>query len=303
VELSRRAQFTGQPEWILAKGISIIANELDIGIQVITESKKIPAQIWVTLGVDQCCPYLHKLNYLIRCTILHDIMAARNFYGPNAAQRFWYGLQYTDYILPVSNTSKDSLLRIAPYSVNKDKFLTYSGFVDFDFWHELALTEPRESLALIIGSPFEYKNVHESCLLGSISEAKTICVGLVDPFVKRMAPENVIFVTPPTDKELCELYWRARKVITLSSCEGFSLPPLEALAAGVPELYLSDIPVHREIYHEVATLIPLFWCLDKYKSDSNRKVISLEQTVQFRSKYDVSKVFDSVDSQIEKLLK
>lgn len=44
--------------------------------------------------------------------------------------------------------------------------------------------------------------------------------------------------------------------ISLSTCEGYGLAPMEALAKGLP-LFLSDIPVYREIYEGYASFIPL----------------------------------------------
>jgi glycosyltransferase involved in cell wall biosynthesis len=49
------------------------------------------------------------------------------------------------------------------------------------------------------------------------------------------------------DTDLAVLYQRARAFAFLSEYEGFGLPPLEALAAGVPPVVL-DTPVAREAY-------------------------------------------------------
>lgn len=51
--------------------------------------------------------------------------------------------------------------------------------------------------------------------------------------------------------ELAYFYNRATVLVCPSLYEGFSLPPLEAMACGAPTM-LSDIPVHRELYEDVA---------------------------------------------------
>lgn len=57
------------------------------------------------------------------------------------------------------------------------------------------------------------------------------------------------------EAELAALYRRAQVFAFLSEYEGFGLPPLEALAAGVPAV-VADTPVAREIYGDAATFVP-----------------------------------------------
>ena len=58
------------------------------------------------------------------------------------------------------------------------------------------------------------------------------------------------------DDELAALYGQATAFAWLSSYEGFGLPPLEAMAAGVP-VVAYDTPVAREVYGTAATLVPV----------------------------------------------
>ena len=58
------------------------------------------------------------------------------------------------------------------------------------------------------------------------------------------------------DDELAALYGQATAFAWLSSYEGFGLPPLEAMAAGVP-VVAGDTPVAREVYGSAATLVPV----------------------------------------------
>ncbi|HJO37143.1 MAG: glycosyltransferase family 1 protein [Vicinamibacterales bacterium] len=56
------------------------------------------------------------------------------------------------------------------------------------------------------------------------------------------------------DARLAAYYARARVFVFLSDYEGFGLPPLEALTAGVPIVVL-DTPVAREVYGDAATYV------------------------------------------------
>lgn len=58
-----------------------------------------------------------------------------------------------------------------------------------------------------------------------------------------------------SDVELAEAYATARVFAFLSDYEGFGIPPLEALAAGVPPLVL-DTPLSHEVYGDAALCVP-----------------------------------------------
>lgn len=68
---------------------------------------------------------------------------------------------------------------------------------------------------------------------------------------KYLANSNIVFKGYVSDEELDKYYQAAQLFVSLSHYEGFNIPVLEALASETNVL-ISDIPVHRELYSEVA---------------------------------------------------
>jgi glycosyltransferase involved in cell wall biosynthesis len=69
------------------------------------------------------------------------------------------------------------------------------------------------------------------------------------------AAGRVVFTGWVDDEELVGLLQHATALAFPSIYEGFGLPPLEGMAAGVPVL-VSDIPVIREVYGDAAMRLP-----------------------------------------------
>lgn len=61
-------------------------------------------------------------------------------------------------------------------------------------------------------------------------------------------------VLDPADAEIARLFAGAAAFVFPSFAEGFGLPPLEAMAAGVP-VVCSDIPVFREVYGDAVRYV------------------------------------------------
>jgi glycosyltransferase involved in cell wall biosynthesis len=71
-----------------------------------------------------------------------------------------------------------------------------------------------------------------------------------DPLFK----DRLIELPDPTDEEIVRLFSGAKAFVFPSFAEGFGLPPLEAMAAGVP-VVCSDIPVFREVYGDAVLYV------------------------------------------------
>ena len=68
-------------------------------------------------------------------------------------------------------------------------------------------------------------------------------------------PKNMKLLGFVSDEEAKTLMRDARAFLFPSYCEGFGMPPLEALSAGVFRIIVSDIPVMHEIFGENAIYI------------------------------------------------
>lgn len=76
-------------------------------------------------------------------------------------------------------------------------------------------------------------------------------------YEEREKLDNLIVTGYITDEELVGLYKNCACFIFPSLYEGFGIPPLEAITAGCKKILLSDIPVLKEVYGDVANYFSL----------------------------------------------
>ncbi len=76
---------------------------------------------------------------------------------------------------------------------------------------------------------------------------------IYNDFLRENKIENCFFTGYVEDGQLAWLYKNCKGFILPSFYEGFGVPPLEAIAMGCRNIFLSDIPVFREIYDGCAT--------------------------------------------------
>jgi glycosyltransferase involved in cell wall biosynthesis len=65
---------------------------------------------------------------------------------------------------------------------------------------------------------------------------------------------RVVEIHDPSDDDIARLFGGAKAFVFPSFAEGFGLPPLEAMASGVP-VVCSDIPVFREVYGDAVRYV------------------------------------------------
>ena len=110
--------------------------------------------------------------------------------------------------------------------------------------------EARKNLEAVIGALAQLRQPATLAIVGGIRD---------DAYHRRMrslveelgVTSRVHWLGFVSNPDLADLYRRAELFVTPSWDEGFNIPPLEAMASGVPVL-CSDIPVHRELFAQAA---------------------------------------------------
>lgn len=112
----------------------------------------------------------------------------------------------------------------------------------------------RKNLGRVLESVRISTSISKDCPLVVVGESD----GKIEDFsleVQGLISDGVVlFVGSVTDSELRWFYEKASVLIFASLDEGFGLPPLEAHHFGCP-VVLSNIPVFRELYSEIAEFV------------------------------------------------
>lgn len=229
--------------------------ERELGKQIaIFHYNAIPSfcRAWISLGVDHTCPHVDFLpNTVSRMAILHDTMPLDGYFG--VPDRYLKGVYSNDTFLYVSNYAKEAFLQKQP-TQNQKTFIflpNTHGFSCNDIPWTGGSHDPYRSVS--VSSIFERKNVFLTAEVAAAECCNHHHVGLVREVDREKwddAMQNSMFEHLPevSDVALYHVYQGAGLFLCLSSEEGFSMTPMEAMLAGVPKIILSDIPAHREVY-------------------------------------------------------
>lgn len=179
-------------------------------------------------------------------------------------------------ILTVSEFSKREIVRL--YDVASDRIeVIYHGLTSPA---APPAPGPREPLILYAGSVFNRRHLPTlirafAQVRRAVPDAELRIVGANRTYpaqdIRSLAGQHAVAdrVTLHSyvpDDQLAALYRRASVYAFLSEYEGFGLPPLEALTAGVP-IVVGDTPVAREIYGAAA------WFVDPLDATATARAI------------------------------
>jgi len=203
---------------------------------------------------------------------VHDLDAIRHpeLHPPRhiRAQREMLGqLQHAAVVIAVSGTTADHLAQtgfdpsrivVAPLGVTPARLSGGQPPGPDRAWSErpyvltVGETSPRKGYGLLLHALAEVDADLTLVMVGPAAADENRLQALIDTPALR---DRVWRLGMVSDSELASLYQDAVALCFPSVSEGFGLPVLEAMAAGVPVL-ASDIPVIREVAADAAVLLP-----------------------------------------------
>jgi glycosyltransferase involved in cell wall biosynthesis len=197
---------------------------------------------------------------------IHDL---RLYYLPDTwPQRFYFHhilpafIHRLDAILTVSCVTREEIHRIYNYPL--EKIYVVPNCVDANkFCPSLTKDKYSDPYLLAVGASWHPKNIHELLnnsdlwpdyklkIIASSGPYKDYLTNLVS---EQGISHRVTFLSDLSDAELVDLYQQAKALVYPSLMEGFGIPPLEAMACGIPVI-VSNIDVFREIYEDVPIFV------------------------------------------------
>jgi len=207
---------------------------------------------------------------------IHDLRILTEFSDLNKLTELiwaWYfrnSLEKAKVLIAVSESVKNEIIDFFPSC--KDKIKIIYETVDKKFLNQKNTPARiiKDKYILYVGNRREYKNL--SRLIMGFNEIKKTFPDLklviagkrykkedeVDLLKKKLNLSNdIIEFDSLDDTKIINLYKNAETLAFVSLYEGFGLPPLEAMALGIPSI-VSDIPVLREICGKAAYYINPF---------------------------------------------
>ena len=240
--------------------------------------------------------------------ILHDVtFKEKNSYAPKRSWVLKTKLMVRSYIYRSKNIFTDSEFsagRIRKfYKRVKNITVLNLGYEHIQRLKSQTVEGLPEKFFLSVGSVNPNKNFQYVLSLAKNNPDLTFVIAgkkrAFSDYVCNMELKNVIFTDYVTDEQLKWLYENCYGFILPSLYEGFGMPPLEAAGAGCRRLYLSDIPVFREIYDGCAK----FFNPNDYENTVNLKenlCISEEKFTTLFKKYNWRQTVETICNTIFK---
>ena len=195
---------------------------------------------------------------------IHDMSYRVNPQWFSLPYRLFYRLMtpllasHAQHLITVSEFSKGEIVKwlgVSPDKVSvihnapsecfhqKEETQKNSPFTE-DFILTVSSLDPRKNLSLVFDA---YKQSAQKTPLYVIGERYPVFGSVDIPW-----NDNIKFLGRLPDEELRRYYAHASLFVYTSLYEGFGMPPMEAIACGCRNIVLSDIPVFREIYGDLA---------------------------------------------------
>lgn len=160
------------------------------------------------------------------------------------------------HILTVSNTVKEQLISVFGLPEKKVSVIYNAISDDFNLVQDIPSKRKEIKNVLMVGASWPHKNAHEfienyfkfdKSLKLTIISGMTLYRAELEKMVRELnLTDRVNFLSNLTDLELEEIYMQSDVLVYPSKDEGFGIPPIEAMAHGLPVI-VSDLPVFREI--------------------------------------------------------
>ena len=186
--------------------------------------------------------------------------------------RIWYELLFANQtkrckkIFTDSEDAKHEIIKYYPHISNNQIQVAHASWEHFDKvgYDENALKKyglEKKQYCFAMGSLEPNKNfVWVAKIAKKNPELKFAVAGSLNPkvFADGLGfdcPENMKLLGFVSDEEAKTLMRDAKAFLFPSFCEGFGMPPLEAISAGCPNVIVSDIPVMHELFENNAIYI------------------------------------------------
>ena len=212
---------------------------------------------------------IHDLTLLhfptVRNSTLHPIFYRMKFLAYRLA--IWLAIKRAKKIITISQFTKQDIVKEYGKKTEKKIGVTYEACDDFcmvGFQQNEEILQKYgiiKSYLIYVGNAYPHKNLERLALaFAQVTKENQnfslVLVGKDDYFYQRLRQligkeriENIIFLSDISDYELDILLHLSQAFVFPSLYEGFGLPPLEAMAKGVPVIS-SDHPCMREVLGE-----------------------------------------------------
>ena len=207
---------------------------------------------------------------------MHDVSFAAHpewFRWRERVRRAWLarrGARKARLVLTVSEHARREIVTWLGVSASRIRVIPHGMRLPLPLAPDAAARETtRDPLVLFVGSIFNRRHLpdlirgfgqivkeHAELQLDIVGENRTHPHQDLDGLVDGLNLHNRVRLRSyEPDAVVAALYRRASVFVFLSEYEGFALPPLEALASGIP-VVLTDTPVAREVFGDAAWYVP-----------------------------------------------